>query len=719
MRNLFFLPVLCLCLAFSVASAQQVFKTTSPSVIGYLEYLPQGYDTNSDKYPIMIFLHGIGERGVNSTDPAVLATTIQNVAKLGPPMYVKNGSQFPFILISPQLKNNYGSWSSSYVMEVINHVKTYLRVDERRIYLTGLSLGGGGTWVTAQDYPALFAAIGPVCGGYNSPSKACNIAGENLPVWAFHGDSDTTVPMSTTVNMVNAINGCVPAPSPLAKLTIYAGVKHEAWNRAYKTDHSVHNPNLYEWMMSYTNTTNRGNKIPAAIAGSDATVMLPNNAILSGNGTDTDGTIASYAWSQVSGPTTATLVNKLTKVLTAATLSEGKYVFRLTVTDNSGNTDSDYVTLTVQPHVNELPVASAGADKNISLPTNSVAIAGSGSDSDGTIATYEWTKVSGSTATLAGTTTSTLNATNLVSGPYVFRLTVTDNEGGTKSDEMTLTVTGSSPVANAGVDKTVVLPNNAVTLIGSGSDADGSISYYKWKKLSGPNCYLYGVSKPSLELSQMTLGTYSFRLTVTDNTGVTGYDDVTVTVLEQGSVPVNDGSNMLPIANAGSDKTLTLPTDAINITGSGTDADGTVQYYKWKKISGPYCYMYGVSKASLELSQMQAGTYKFSLTVTDNKGGTGGDEVTIVVKDGVTSAASLPTESVIADTSQEEVLGDLTMEQLQNSTVVIYNDAGKPIYSGNWNRESNHEILNKSGLYIYNVIREGRRMESGKIYVRN
>src|SRR5690349_10751194 len=125
MRKRIFLPALCLlflCLTVS-ADAQQVFKTTATSVIGYLEYVPQNYNASSDKYPVVIFLHGIGERGVNSTDPATLSTTIQSVAKLGPPMYVKNGAQFPFILIAPQLKNNYSKWSSSYVMEVIDHVK--------------------------------------------------------------------------------------------------------------------------------------------------------------------------------------------------------------------------------------------------------------------------------------------------------------------------------------------------------------------------------------------------------------------------------------------------------------------------------------------------------------------------------------------------------------------------------------------------------------------
>ena len=256
---------------FGSAIGQQVFKTTSPSTIAYLEYLPADYQNNSDKYPVVFFLHGNGEKGANSTDTTILKQYINLVTKHGPPKYVKAGTEFPFILISPQLKMGIGSWSSSYVMEVINHCKKYLRIDEQRIYLTGLSLGGGGTWVTAQDYPALFAAIAPVCGGYNTPSKACNLAGENLPVWAFHGDKDSVVPLSRSTNMVNAINGCTPKPNPLAIMTIYSGVGHNAWDYAYRTDHSLHNPNVYEWILNQKNTINKGNAIPTANAGADQT----------------------------------------------------------------------------------------------------------------------------------------------------------------------------------------------------------------------------------------------------------------------------------------------------------------------------------------------------------------------------------------------------------------------------------------------------------------
>lgn len=338
-----------LSLSLSQVSAQNVFKTTPQSTIAYYEYVPNNYNSTSDKYPVVIFLHGLGERGPNTTNITTLRDNIYKVAKLGPPMYVKNGTDFPFILISPHLKSNYGGWPSSYVMEVINHVKTYMKIDERRIYITGLSLGGGGTWTMAQDFTKLFAAVAPVCGSNNSTSKAINIARESLPVWGFHGNRDYTVPLSRTVNMVNAINGCTPKPTPLAKVTIYSGISHNAWTYAYKTDNSMHTPNLYQWLLKFTNIANGGNKIPIAKAPADITKYLTsgNTLAVTGSATDADGSIAAYTWAKIGGPA-VTMTGATTRYLKLSKLVRGTYEFRLTVKDNSGNTDSDYVRVIVK-----------------------------------------------------------------------------------------------------------------------------------------------------------------------------------------------------------------------------------------------------------------------------------------------------------------------------------------------------------------------------------
>jgi hypothetical protein len=531
-----FLSLFYFFLGFSTANAQQTFQTTSGSVIGLLQYLPTGYNDNSNKYPLVIFLHGIGERGANSTDPKVLETTIYSVDNLGPPKYAKDGYAFPFILISPQLKNNYSSWPSSYVMEVINWAKSKFRVDEKRIYITGLSLGGGGAWATIQDYPHLFASAAPVCGGYNTPSKACGIASENLPVWAFHGDADTTVPLTTSSRMVNAINACQPAPNPRAKLTIYPGVKHDAWNRAYSTGHTYHTPNVYEWMLSYSNTRNGSNYLPTANAGSDKSYSYVTTINLAGSGSDSDGSISSYRWTKIGGPS-ATFSSTTSASTSVSPSSPGTYVFKLTVTDNGGATDSDYISVVVgsssSSTTNSAPVASAGSDITLTLPATTAIISGSGRDSDGTIKSYSWTKVSGGTASLSNVNTSTLTAYQLVAGTYVFRLTVTDDKGATDSDDVTVVVNSATsttaPVANAGPNISLKLPSTTAKMYGSATDASKIVSY-TWAKISGPSANLSGVTASTLTAWKLVQGTYVFRLTVKNDKGITDYDDVTVVV---------------------------------------------------------------------------------------------------------------------------------------------------------------------------------------------
>src|SRR5258708_11026266 len=182
----------------------------------------------------------------------------------------------------------------------------------------------------------------------------------------------------------------------------------------------------------------------------------------------------------------ASLTNANTASLTASGLVAGTYVFRLTVTDNQGAQALDDATITVNPAANIAPVANAGGNKTITLPANSVVLNGSGTDSDGSIASYSWTKVSGGAATLTNANTASLTASGLAAGTYVFRLTVTDNQGAQASDDASVTVNPAAnvpPIANAGGNKTLTLPTNSIVLNGSGTDSDGSIAGYSWTKV--------------------------------------------------------------------------------------------------------------------------------------------------------------------------------------------------------------------------------------------
>ncbi len=588
----------------------QTAKLTPTNQIGYWEYLPADYNSNTNNYPIVIFFHGMGERGNGTTD-------LPMVAYNGPPKYVVEGFQFPFILISPQLKSAYGSWPVWYMDEVVEHVRSYLRVDPSRIYITGLSLGGGGAWEYVANFPQKVAALAPICGGYNTLSWACTYRNNNIPIWAFHGDADTVVPIARTTNMINAINACTPAIIPTPIYTIYPGVWHDSWNNAYRTDNSLHTPNVYEWMMQQVK---QGISVSA---GADKTIALPTTSTtISGIVSTSTGTITSYSWTKLTGPA-VTLANATTANLSLSGMVVGVYTFRLTATNSGGQTASDDVKVTLLGG-NQNPVANAGTDKILTLPSNSLNLSGSGSDPDGSIASYLWTKVSGPTATLAGTTTATLSLSSLVQGSYVFRLTVTDNVGATASDDVNVTVAVNQPPApETGGNKTIFLPTNTVTLNGWGSDVDGWVVSYLWEKVSGPTATLTNATTPSLTLSGLVAGIYVVRLTATDNNGATGFQEATVTVV---------GSNQSPTANAGSNITITLPTSSTNITGSGSDPDGTITAYQWTQVNGPNtATLTNATSTTVSVSGLIQGVYTFRLTVTDNNAATGFANVTVTV----------------------------------------------------------------------------------------
>jgi poly(3-hydroxybutyrate) depolymerase len=645
----------CLCLVFVLffsaapVAAQQTFQTTSETTIGLLQYLPKDYNSNSNKYPLVIFLHGIGERGANSTNKSTLEGTIHLVDNLGPPRHVKDGHNFPFILISPQLKNNHGNWPIWYVLEVINWAKSKFRVDEKRIHITGLSLGGGGAWTMMQEYPKLFASGSPLCGGYNSPAKALNIARENLPVWTFHGDADKTVPLSRTSTMVNAINASSPTPNPRAKLTVYPGVKHDAWGRAYRPDHAYDKPNVYEWMMSQHNRRNGSNSLPTANAGSDKTYSGTTKITLSGSGNDSDGSIRSYKWSKLSGP--AATIAKSSSASTSVSVTTGTYIFKLTVTDDDGDTDSDYVKVTISSGSstqkpgsgNANPVVNAGPDITLQLPASTARLNGSAKDSDGTIKSYKWTKISGPAANLSNATTRSLTAWGLVKGTYVFRLTARDNDGAAAHDDVRVVVNGSSsssssnkaPTANAGSDVTLRLPASTARLSGRGSDSDGQIKSYRWTKISGPSANLSNASTKNLIAWKLVQGTYLFRLTVTDDKGATAYDDVRVVVSGSSSTKTSASSssgNKTPAAFAGKDITMYAPASTARLYGGAKDPDGHITSYRWTKISGPAAKLSNADTKNLTAWSLRKGTYVFRLTVKDNKGASGYDDVRVVIK---------------------------------------------------------------------------------------
>ena len=398
-------------------------------------------------------------------------------------------------------------------------------------------------------------------------------------------------------------------------------------------------------------TVNAANIPPTANAGTDQSITLPTNSVsLSGSGTDPDGTISSYSWTKISGPSAGTITNANSASTTVTALVQGVYQFELKVTDNNAATAVDTVQITVNA-ANIPPTANAGTDQSITLPANTVSLNGSGTDPDGTISAYSWTKISGpASGTITNANSASTTVTGLVQGVYQFELKVTDNNGATGKDTMQVTVNAANipPTANAGTDQLITLPTNSVSLSGSGTDADGTISSYNWTKISGPAAgTITNANSASTTVTALVQGVYQFQLKVTDNNGATDLDTVQITV---------NAANIPPTANAGTDQSITLPTNSVSLTGSGTDVDGTIASYTWTKISGPAAgTITNANSASTTVTALVQGVYKFQLKVTDNNGATGLDTVQITVNAanipptanaGTDQSITLPTNSV-------------------------------------------------------------------------
>ena len=215
--------------ARQAASSAQVAKHFEAKVamtvkLEYLLFLPQGYESAAKRWPLMLFLHGSGESG----------SDLAKVKIHGPPKIVESKPDFPFILVSPQSPRM--GWDVETLNALLDDILQQYRVDPDRVYLTGLSMGGYGTWSLAAAHPERFAAIVPICGGGN-PADAPKLA--SLPVWVFHGAKDPTVPLERSKEMVEAVKSAGGNP----KFTIYPEAGHDSWTETYN------NPELYQWLL--------------------------------------------------------------------------------------------------------------------------------------------------------------------------------------------------------------------------------------------------------------------------------------------------------------------------------------------------------------------------------------------------------------------------------------------------------------------------------------
>jgi predicted peptidase len=211
----------------------------------YLLYLPRDYAARpGERRPLLLFLHGAGERGTN----------VWRAGLHGPARYISAHPDFPFVVLTPLCPSNQ-IWSGQTLCALLDETIRRYRIDTNRVYLTGLSMGGFGTWDLALTWPERFAAVIPIAGGgsdlpiilarigYVSPEKTAAL--KSLAFWAFHGANDAVVPPDDSERMISALQQAGVAE---AKITIYPDATHNSWDKTYN------NPGIYDWLLQHSRT---------------------------------------------------------------------------------------------------------------------------------------------------------------------------------------------------------------------------------------------------------------------------------------------------------------------------------------------------------------------------------------------------------------------------------------------------------------------------------
>jgi dienelactone hydrolase len=425
------------------------------NVAGFWQGVPALYSQTTKKYPLIIFIHGIGELGTNLSKMNCCGLPHHLNNKSFPANFNVNGQNFSFITVAPQFKKRP---SAAEVQSVIDFAKNRFRIDPARVYVTGLSMGGGSTWDWSAVYGQNAAAIVPVCGGTAaSTGLSQKIASKNLPFWALYSTKDALVPASWGTNFLNWIKQYNSAISGKLKLTIWTDADHNAtWARAFNPNTKIDGKNIYEWLLLFTRggasgpvpvnpaKPATGNKAPVARAGADQTVPVEGNHLRI-NGTlssDPDGWLTSIKWTQISGPKKLTLVNPASSNTLVTGLVAGNYVFRVTVTDNKGAVSYDDTKITITKR-NVAPVAKAGADQTLPASWGYLRLNGATShDTDGWVSKFQWKQLSGPKwLTLLTPSSVTTLVKGGVPGKYVFRLSVTDDKGTVSYDDVVVNMT--------------------------------------------------------------------------------------------------------------------------------------------------------------------------------------------------------------------------------------------------------------------------------------
>ncbi|XP_007492846.1 dyslexia-associated protein KIAA0319-like protein homolog isoform X2 [Monodelphis domestica] len=418
-----------------------------------------------------------------------------------------------------------------------------------------------------------------------------------------------------------------------------------------------------------------------------------------------NGTIYSYEWKLITHPTnySGEMEGQDSQDLKLSKLTLGLYEFKVVVHGQNSHGEG-YVNVTVnpEPHVNQPPVAVVSPQfQEISLPTTSTVIDGSQSTDDDKIVRYQWEELKGPLREeKVSEDTAILKLTNLVPGNYTFRLTVVDSFGSRNSTTASLTVNKAvdyPPVANAGPNQVITLPQNSIILYGNQSTDDHGIASYEWSlspSSKGKVVDMQGVRTPALQLSAMQEGDYTYQLTVTDTAGHQATTEVIVIVQPENNKP--------PQADAGPDKELTLPVDSTTLDGSKSLDDQKIISYLWEKTQGPDgVRLENANNSIATVTGLQVGIYTFTLTVKDERNLQSQSSVNVIVKEEMNKppVAKIVGNVVITlPTNTAELDGSRSSDDKGIVSYLWTRDEGSPAAGEVLNHSDHHPILFLSNL---------------------
>ena len=607
---------------------------------GFYRCLPADYNSSTKSYPLILWVHGAGQLGQgNASDlPKVLEWGTPKIISEGgfPQSFTVGDSSFSFIVISPQ----FIAWpTGNNLSAMLNYISVNYRVDPERIYIMGISAGGGAAWQFASASTAnsnRLAAMIPFCGALApTQTEANRIAASNLPVWAFHNINDGTVPVAYSRNWRNYINNYTPRPNPLAKLTEFQVVStnpvtlHECWSLATLPSYKPEGINIYEWLLQYKKRT--PNALPIARAGDDAALILPSNLSLNGSSSaDSDGTIISYSWRKISGPTSFSIANASASNTTVSNLTTGIYSFELTVTDNQNGVGKDTMLANVTQPVVE------GAQRRILIDAGPPAANGGvltpSPSTNGNI----WNnmtdarvgnRISNAKTTGNSNTTIGLDVINRIDGTF-------NTAGNGMNNVSSLGAVGDYP---ASATKDYAFAHNSATngrwrIKGLEADKAYTIKFWGsksgetrdrdieikridetiWKSYSGASNTNFNNAAIFVVTGKTEID-FDIRAKAPSIFGYINVIDITW------NVTTTPAANAAPIANAGANINLVLPADSTMLNGcTSSDPENAPLLFSWTKLSGP-------ANGSLSnntlcnpvLKNLTTGTYQYELTVTD------------------------------------------------------------------------------------------------------